>query len=281
MISVIIPCYNQSKFLEYSLKSVSNQRFKNWECIVVDDGSLDDTREIAEYWCRKDPRFLYFFQRNSGLSSARNLGLEKASGDYIQFLDADDYLDERKFDLSIDLLEKSKLNLIISDFRTFQNDIKISSDAFCELTEEELTYKKILFEWDETFNIPIHCGLFKSEIIEGTRFQENLNAKEDWIFWLILFQKKSVKPGFIDKPLAYYRMHDDNMSRRKDFMEENLIKARKYLTYVVPPEDCIEYYEKEVEKRDIKIKQLENHIKNNRKTKTYRLSAFLKRILNR
>ncbi len=281
MISVIIPCYNQSRFLEDALRSISIQRFKNWECIIIDDGSIDKTRKIAESWCKRDSRFLYFFQNNSGLASARNLGLEKASGDYIQFLDADDCLDERKFDLSINLSERHMFNLIISNFRTFKNDFKNSSDAFCELTEEQLTYKKILFEWDEIFNIPIHCGFFTRELIGETKFQENLKAKEDWIFWLIIFQKNYVKPAFINKPLAYYRMHDKNMSRRMDFMEEHTIKARKYLAHVVPPEDCREYYGKVIEKRDLKIKQLENHMKNYRKTRTYRLSTFLKKILNR
>lgn len=279
MISVIIPCYNQSKFLDYCLKSILHQTFSDWECIIIDDGSLDNTKSIAKFWCNKDQRFSYFFQENSGLSSARNLGLEKASGDYIQFLDADDFLDKRKFELSLSFLIEKEPNLIITNFRTFENNIKNSSAAFCKLTKKELNYKKVLFEWDENFNIPIHCGLFPKKLIGDIRFQENLKAKEDWVFWLMIFQKKDVKPIFIDKPLAYYRMHSQSMTKKLAFMVCNRAKAIEYLSTVIPQEDCLEFYKKEINKRDIKINQLQNSIINHQKTRTYKLSKLIKNLL--
>ena len=95
-ISIIVPCYNQSQFLDACLHSVFTQSHSNWECIIVNDGSTDRTEEISLAWCKKDDRFFYNRKENGGLSSARNIGLEASKGNYIQFLDADDLLDVKK-----------------------------------------------------------------------------------------------------------------------------------------------------------------------------------------
>lgn len=91
-VSVIIPCFNQAQFLEETLQSVIKQTFTNWECLIIDDGSTDTSKIIAENYCNLDPRFQYVFQTNAGLSSARNTGLKLARGTYIQLLDGDDWL---------------------------------------------------------------------------------------------------------------------------------------------------------------------------------------------
>ena len=87
LISVIVPCYNQAQYLDECLQSVLNQTYQNWECIIVNDGSPDNTHEIAESYCRKDARFKYFYKENGGLSSARNAGISISNGEFIQFLD--------------------------------------------------------------------------------------------------------------------------------------------------------------------------------------------------
>jgi len=92
LVSIIIPCYNQANYLTYSLASVLEQTYTNWECIIVNDGATDNTKEVAKEWCAKDNRFVYVEKQNGGLSSARNAGINVAKGDYIQFLDADDIL---------------------------------------------------------------------------------------------------------------------------------------------------------------------------------------------
>ncbi|HQE33873.1 MAG TPA: glycosyltransferase family 2 protein, partial [Flavobacterium alvei] len=82
-VSVIVPCYNQAQYLDESLASIYHQTHTNWECLIVNDGSLDHTEEIAQKWKAKDPRFIYIPKENSGVSNARNLGIEKASGEFI------------------------------------------------------------------------------------------------------------------------------------------------------------------------------------------------------
>ena len=84
-ISIIIPCYNQAHFLDQALQSVLNQTYLNWECLLINDGSTDETEIISNKWIKKDPRFKYFYKENGGLSSARNFGLDNAEGDCIVF----------------------------------------------------------------------------------------------------------------------------------------------------------------------------------------------------
>ena len=92
LVSIIVPCYNQAQYFTEALQSVLDQTYKNWECILVNDGSTDHTEEIALEWSKIDDRFVYIKKENGGLSSARNSGIEIAKGDYLQFLDADDVL---------------------------------------------------------------------------------------------------------------------------------------------------------------------------------------------
>ena len=106
LVSIIIPCYNQGLFLEETLQSVFNQIYTDWECLIVNDGSDDNTEEIALNWTDKDSRFRYFLKKNEGVSSARNFGLHKAKGDFIQFLDSDDLIAEDKISLSIEPIQK-------------------------------------------------------------------------------------------------------------------------------------------------------------------------------
>ena len=92
LVSIIIPCYNGEAFIENTLKNVSEQSYSNWECIIVDDGSKDDSKSIIQDFIASDSRFLYHFQENKGLSGSRNTGIDLSKGDYIYFLDADDLI---------------------------------------------------------------------------------------------------------------------------------------------------------------------------------------------
>ncbi|MGZ4035149.1 MAG: glycosyltransferase family 2 protein [Bacteroidia bacterium] len=98
LVSIIIPCYNYALYLPESVGSIIDQTYSNWECIIIDDGSIDNSREVAESLCAKDKRVKYFLQKNSGPTVARNYGLSLAKGDFIQFLDADDLLENKKIE---------------------------------------------------------------------------------------------------------------------------------------------------------------------------------------
>lgn len=101
LISVIVPCFNQGRYLPDALDSVLAQTYPHWECIVVNDGSTDDTRQVALEYASKDARFRYVEQENRGLSGARNRGRREVRGTHVQFLDSDDTISPEKFQLQL------------------------------------------------------------------------------------------------------------------------------------------------------------------------------------
>ena len=278
LISIIVPCYNQAEYLGEALQSVLDQTYSNWECIIVNDGSPDNTEEIAKKWVLKDSRFIYFEKENGGLSSARNAGLEIANGEYIQFLDSDDFLDSRKIEFSIkELFVDVNLNIVISDFRMFTVDPNLSTDPYCDLKNEMFTFKNVLFKWDSLFTIPIHCGLFKSSLFNDFRFPEELKAKEDWIMWLHLFLKEP-KVLFENKSLVYYRTHKDSMRKDDAFMEENYIKAIVYLSNVVKEKDYIDFLIKVLQNKFSETIPLKKSISNYKNSNSYKFIEKIKYI---
>ena len=252
-ISTIITCYNQEDFLEEALSSIAHQTYPNWECIIIDDGSTDASAQIAKQWQEADNRFIYFYQENKGRSAARNVGISKASGSYIQLLDGDDTLQPTKFEESIKLFECGKCDIVITNFYEMKDGKERS--PFCDLTKYSFTYKNILLQWDIDFNIPIHCFIFSTKIIENLYFEQVLRAKEDWIMWLSIF-KKNPKVAFIPAPLAMYRLHGQNTSQNKALVEKNTEVA---LAYILKNETLYfdEFFQKVINKYKEKIAKMQ------------------------
>lgn len=219
-ISIIIPCYNQGHYLNDTLHSVYNQSYSNWECIIINDGSTDNTDEIANEWVIKDTRFKYFYKKNGGLSSARNAGLEKMQGEYVLFLDSDDCIHKDKISKSINLLINQKLDIVISNFKMFKKNSTKLKPAFCNLSEQEFSFESILFNWDTKFNFPPHCCVFSSTILQNITFNESLKAKEDWFMWIQIF-KENPKVKFINEALAFYRKNPKSMTKNWNHMNKN------------------------------------------------------------
>lgn len=251
-VSIIVPCFNQAQYLSEALESVLNQTYENWECLIVNDGSPDNTHEIAQEWLKKDKRFKYIFKDNGGLSSARNAGLDIAEGDFVQFLDADDLIAPKKFEISLLQLEKldpKKHAVVVSHFNFFTNNIEDATDRYCYLNLEFLNYKSILYDWDYKFSIPVHCGFFSKELFQDFRFSTDLKAKEDWLMWLNIF-KKDIKIYFINQPLAFYRSHSSSMTKNHKFMEENTIKVLKLFKDILSVEEYSDYLIHVIQKKN-------------------------------
>jgi len=236
LISVIVPCYNQGRFLSETLESVDKQTYSDWECIIVDDGSTDNTMEIAQSWVSKDRRFKYYYKENRGVSSARNYGIELAQGEFIQFLDSDDILDLKKIKISLNQLklpENSEVKMVISNFKMISSDSEVISPAFCELHNDLFSLNGFLFHWNITFSIQMQCGFFEAALFKNVKFSENLSAQEDWLVWVQLIKTNS-KVIFIDMPLAYYRTNPSSRMRTLG-IDDNQIKVldsfKTILTY--------------------------------------------------
>lgn len=230
-VSIIVPCYNQAQYLDEALQSVLDQTYQNWECIIVNDGSPDNTEAIAKQWSKKDSRFVYLKKDNGGLSSARNVGLEASKGVYVQFLDSDDWIAATKLELSLQqlkLAKKQDVKVAISNFRMFVDNPQNTLAPYCNLNSQLFHFESLLYQWEESFTIPIHCGLFESSLFKSFRFPENLKAKEDWVMWVNLFYK-DCEAVFIDEPLALYRINPDSMTKTKDMLPD-FMKACIYFS---------------------------------------------------
>ncbi len=221
LVSIIIPCFNQVQYLPAALQSVWDQLYHNWECIIINDGSTDNTEDVAKRWCEKDARFIYFFKENGGLSSARNLGLANSKGDFILFLDSDDLIAPEKLLLSVkSFMEDTSLDLVITDFNSVLGAKLVQLEPFVKLADFTFNLENILHKWDLGFSIPIHCALFKKDSVGDIRFNEKLKAKEDWLFWIQFF-KSAAKTVYINQPLVTYRMHEDSMTKNVLLMMNN------------------------------------------------------------
>ena len=235
LISVIVPAFNQAQYLSQALDSVSEQKYPHWECIIINDGSTDHTETVAQCYIKKDARFIYLKKENGGLSSARNAGLKIAKGQWVQFLDADDYIDAEKFRLSIDIInENPSADIVIADFKMFIDSPTKATPAFCELNQGRFDFENILFGWDVQFNIPIHSGFFKLALFKQNPFSESLKIGEDWVMWLKIFMQPQVQAVYLDSPLAYYRINPNSMTKDRVFLRNSLIETYKLVLQIIP-----------------------------------------------
>lgn len=243
LVSIIIPCYNQGVYLEETIASVLNQSYTNWECLLVNDGSTDDTACIIEKWESIDSRFKGYYQDNGGLSSARNLGLKKAKGFYIQFLDSDDLLHANKLKIALKYLQKNDLDIVVANYAHFKKDANIVTPPYYTLKQEFLNYNSILYQWDTDFAIPIHCALFKASLFELFEFPVRLKAKEDWYMWTVLFYNNP-KVGYVNDTLCYYRIHANSMTGDNfNHMTNNTKLFYDLIKAEIPTDDYIKLIE--------------------------------------
>lgn len=224
LVSVIIPCYNYGHLISETIESVINQTYSNWECIIVDDGSSDNTREVVQAFLSSDPRIHYIYQSNKGLAGARNTGLRVSKGDYIQLLDADDILPRQKIEVHINFLEKnSSTDLVFSDVYMFEKTLSnLGSAVKLILKAKSLSGKgEVIIDnlLDDNMFL-VHCALFRAPIISDIGyFNEKMITCEDWNFW---FRMAVVGKQFyyMDNPESkvYVRNHGVNMSKNRKNM---------------------------------------------------------------
>jgi glycosyltransferase involved in cell wall biosynthesis len=214
LFSVIIPCYNQAELLSEALDSLISQEFTLWEAIVVNDGSPDNTNEIANRYANKDKRIRLFIKENGGLSSARNAGIKIAKGKWLLFLDADDSLLPDLFEI----LSNEVNNLSLETILHFGYQYISESGA---RIFHKIYPKKYDFLIPNVLknNIgPCHSLIIQSEFASLIgEFDETLKSAEDWDFW-IRAAKSGGEIKTINQILVNYRIQDYSMSRQPVIM---------------------------------------------------------------
>ncbi|MBC7439401.1 MAG: glycosyltransferase family 2 protein [Flavobacterium sp.] len=277
LVSIIIPLFNQEKFLNETLESVLSQTYSNWECLVIDDGSTDNSAEIAKKWVGNDKRFKYFFKNNSGVSAARNFGLKNAKGDYIQFLDSDDFLYKEKLSLSMQIIIEKKLDIVCTNYKMC-TDFKEKPDRpFSQLNNFEFNLNNIMIYWNDGFTIPIHCFLFKSKLFDDIQFPEGLTAQEDWATWIQIYKNKPTT-FFLDETLVLYRINPFGRTNTSGFFEETL-QVINYLKSKLSDREFNILNEATTRKYYNAFIYWRSRERNIKQSNTYKLGLFFKKIL--
>lgn len=219
VVSIIIPTYNYGTYLPTAIQSCLNQTYPSIEIIVVDDGSTDDTKDVVKEF---NDRVIYIYQENSGVSAARNKGLELATGDYLAFLDSDDYLTNDSIEIKVDILKKYP-------------DIGIAfSSTYSKTTGQEgLRYNHRYKKWREPIisdhfykdlllrKLPLQPSghLMRSSIAKKFRFPTNLSNGEDIAFFTKIFF--STKGYYLPQPTAVNIRHPRSLRHNLNEMKKD------------------------------------------------------------
>lgn len=233
LISVIIPCHNYGRFVGEAIDSVRQQTYANWEVILVDDGSVDDTRAVVAHYCTADARIKYQYQAQQGVSAARNTGFGLASGEYLQLLDADDLLAAGKFAGQLALFaEHPDAALVYGDTYSFKELADIGAGQLTQFTLHKAplsgagTALALQMAYDNIF-LP-SSPLFKKSMLQASQgFNTSIVAFEDWEFWY-----KAVLRGaafvYDNRPGtdSYARAHGNNTTGNRYKMWKFKVAAR-------------------------------------------------------
>lgn len=229
LISIVVPCYNYAHHLAATLESVRSQVVEDWECIIIDDGSTDRTPQVVEKYVSIDRRFFYHHQENRGLSAARNAGIAKANGNFIQFLDADDLISPGKLSGQVEfMMQRPEVQVSYTDAFYFLTDEPTKlhrSFYFDENGEPQVNMNRWIPRFDgrgtKLLNrlvrgniAPVHCMLTRKELIDKVGgFDESLKYLEDWDFWLRCAFERVLFSYYGEKDaLAFVRVHPNSMS---------------------------------------------------------------------
>jgi glycosyltransferase involved in cell wall biosynthesis len=273
LISIIVPCYNQAQYLDECLQSVIDQTYKKWECIIVNDGSPDNTEEVAQKWTKIDSRFKYIAKENGGVASARNFGINNAFGEWILPLDADDKIGIRYLELAASEFENG-YSLIYSKAHYF-NDNYI----------ERWNIRDFNFEHLLLFN-HIYCSAFFRKKDWETKGGYDINliyGVEDWEFWISLLDR-NCKVKILNYDGFFYRVKRE--SRNTDFFKSNFQKKvtdtyiyKKHLNkYLDHSDDPIENY-REILKNNRDLKRINKEIRKNFLTRfLYKIIEILNNV---
>lgn len=189
LLSVIVPIYNAENTLKKCLDSIKKQIYTNYEVILIDDGSKDNSGQICDYYSSKDSRFVVIHTINQGVSKARNIGLEKANGKYLMFVDCDDYISPDYFDTYINIIEKDQSDVVIGGLVCEENDCTTIKNVF-------RTGKKSNEIWDDICLRPEMFGYIAGKIMRTNIIKENnirfnimMYSQEDLDFNLSVYEK--------------------------------------------------------------------------------------------
>lgn len=260
-ISIIVPVYNVEIYLRECLDSIINQTLKNIEIICIDDGSTDNSLKILQEYGKKDERIKIFVQKNQGLSSTRNKGIKNAVGEYILFVDSDDYIDLKMCEELYGKCKKNDLDLILCQIHAFYHENREKQyrpDYELVMFEEEFENKVFSFrDLDRKllFNIPVSaCNkLFKREIIikNSLEFIPGLTFEDNPFFYKFFLNSK--RAMIYKRPFYFRRLRQGSITTKKDNIHfKDSLKVFLILKEIFFEEGVLDDFEVELYDRGIR-----------------------------
>ena len=207
-VSIIVPVYNVEEYLEKCLDSLINQTFKDIEIIIVNDGSPDNSEKIINKYIEKYHNIKYLKKKNGGLSSARNYGIKHAKGEYILFIDSDDYIENNMTELMYNKIINDNSDIVVCEFNYDFGNKKIRSYSNLDYTSDPK--KKYLL------TPPMACiRMYKKELFNDIKFREGIYYEDLEINpKMVLYAKKI---SFLDEALYNYVIRDNSIMRTREF----------------------------------------------------------------
>jgi glycosyltransferase involved in cell wall biosynthesis len=225
LISIIIPTYNRAHLISETLDSVMAQTYTNWECIVVDDGSIDNTTEVMKGYCAKDPRFEYHQRpkdRTKGANACRNYGFKLCKGDYINWLDSDDLFSNNKLEKQVSELLSSENDIATCAWGFFENpsEFKLKDFSIYRDYPTGLSFLEDLGKYS-TY-LPVHAYLIKRELIkQAGLWNEDLIVNQDGEYLTrILIGCKQIK--YVKHAFVLYRKLDLDTGNTSSYTKDNI-----------------------------------------------------------
>ena len=232
LISIIVPVYNAEKYLGKCIQSLLSQNYTNIELVLVDDGSTDSSGILCDNYAESDSRIIVIHKQNGGVSSARNIGLETATGKYVTFVDSDDYVSNNYISSLYNNLIRNKTDLSFCKFAFLYNDIDYREESdLPSLIDLSQNFTLISFA-NRFFNskeyIPSSACriLYKKSIITDLKFNKDIRIGEDWMFILnAIFRSKRISS--VNEPLYFYRSNENSATHSyyKDYLN-NVINIK-------------------------------------------------------
>ena len=226
-VSVIIPTFNGAEFLGRALRSAFAQTYTDYEVVIADDGSTDDTRELLRPW---EPKIVYAYQPHRGVSSARNLAISKATGEYLAYLDSDDMWYPDKLERNVAFLDQHpEYGLVHSDVTIVDGNGGVIFNSFNRDTKRQVPQGSCVMDLFERCHIQVPSVLERRTCYDLTDgFDGRVSPVEDYLHWIqIALDGQAI--GYIDEPLAFYRRRTGSLSANQVNMEKALIRMFRIL----------------------------------------------------
>lgn len=224
LISIIVPVYNVSNYLDNCIKSIINQTYKNIEIILVDDGSTDDSSNICDKYLKKDKRIKVIHKSNGGLSSARNIGIVNSNGEYITFIDSDDYVEKEYVEVLYKNIIKYSSDISIGSHKVIYESGKIiykSNNLEYSCTPKE-TLKNMLY--DNGIDVSAWAKLYKRELFKSIRYPEGRLFEDAATTYKLIDKSKKISVNL--KPIYNYTIRKDSITGESFTLKKlDLIKS--------------------------------------------------------